>query len=168
MKKLTVPIMTLLVSTSLDVSGEIDVTLTKLTQLTPEFHLVKPGETLSDILFSPNVKPIYGKKGYLKKVLSKNQHLQNHLGNRIYPGNVIYLFDLTKYLSKGEFENFKNDHPDLRKRFPANNDGQDLIDVPHQKEMTLDKTSKEMMYPNENLETIKSASQSLSFQTNSG
>jgi LysM repeat protein len=53
-------------------------------------YIVKPGETLSDILFSFNVKPIYGKKGYLFQTLKLNPKIsKNH--HKIYPGMKIKL-----------------------------------------------------------------------------
>lgn len=55
------------------------------------YYIAKPGDTLSQILYVHNIKPIYGKKGTLKKVLALNKKLVKTDGNRIIPGMRIRL-----------------------------------------------------------------------------
>jgi hypothetical protein len=52
-------------------------------------HIVKKDETLSEILYNLNLRPVYGKKGYLAIVLAQNKYkIKKH---KIFPGNRIVL-----------------------------------------------------------------------------
>lgn len=55
-----------------------------------QIHVLKPGETLSDILYSKNLKPLYGKDKWVQKVLEMN-HLKSTDANKIKKGFPIIL-----------------------------------------------------------------------------
>lgn len=54
-------------------------------------HVVQPKDTLSEVLYSLGLTPIYGKDGYLTLILKKNPWLIQNQGNLIKPGEVISL-----------------------------------------------------------------------------
>lgn len=55
------------------------------------YYVVKDGDTLSDILYSQKIKPLYGKHGTLNKILALNPHLKKHQGNQIFQGTRLVL-----------------------------------------------------------------------------
>ncbi len=57
----------------------------------PVIHIVKKGETLSQILYKMKSMPIYGKKGSLEKTIALNPFLKNKSGNFILPKMKIIL-----------------------------------------------------------------------------
>ena len=57
-------------------------------------YVVKKHDTLSNILYLKNLKPIYGKSGMLAHTLRLNPHIKlKGNGNKIYPGMRIILVD---------------------------------------------------------------------------
>jgi hypothetical protein len=56
-----------------------------------EIYIVKKGDTLSSILFSKNIKPIYGKRGALASTLKLNPNINVHGGYKIFPSMRIIL-----------------------------------------------------------------------------
>lgn len=58
---------------------------------TNEIHLVKKGETLTEILYSMKFRPVYGPNGKLENVLALNPAIKKSKGNKIYPGMKILL-----------------------------------------------------------------------------
>lgn len=54
-------------------------------------YVAKQGDTLSEVLYENNFKPIYGKKGALKQTLKLNPGIRYDKGNKIYPGTKIVL-----------------------------------------------------------------------------
>jgi hypothetical protein len=54
-------------------------------------HVVRSGETLSNILYDLNLKPIYGKHGTLKEALLLNPKINNRKDYKVYPGEKIKL-----------------------------------------------------------------------------
>lgn len=56
-----------------------------------ETYTVKRGDVLSSILYSKNLKPIYGKDGTLLKVIKINNELKASRGNHIFPKMKINL-----------------------------------------------------------------------------
>ncbi|MFN3696288.1 MAG: hypothetical protein ACK4VO_02510, partial [Pseudobdellovibrio sp.] len=58
---------------------------------TAETYVVRQGDTLSQILYNKNFKPIYGKNGFLLKVVEHNRLLKDSKGNILYPGMKISL-----------------------------------------------------------------------------
>lgn len=59
-------------------------------------HRVEVGETLSQILYSYNLKPIYSKDGSLVNTIFYNQLLIKENGNFILPGQIIRLVEAGK------------------------------------------------------------------------
>jgi hypothetical protein len=55
-----------------------------------QIHLLKPGETLSDLLYSKDYKPLYGKNNWVAKVLEMN-HLKLEDAGKIKKGYPIIL-----------------------------------------------------------------------------
>lgn len=53
-------------------------------------YIVGAGDTLSEIIFKKNLRPVYGKNGYLDKIRELNPKLKNS-GDLIYPGDKIIL-----------------------------------------------------------------------------
>lgn len=68
-------------------------TMLSLNALAEDFYTVRPGETLSDILFAKEIGPIYGKYGNLQKMLALNPKLKNTNGDKLIPGMKIRLVD---------------------------------------------------------------------------
>ena len=54
-------------------------------------HIVRRGETLSNILYNLNLEPIYGKNGALKEALLLNPKISIRKNYKIYPGEKIKL-----------------------------------------------------------------------------
>lgn len=63
-------------------------------------HVAKEGDTLSDILYAHNVKPIYGKRGMLLKTLKLNPKIKYSKGDKIFPGTLITVPD--EFVSQDE------------------------------------------------------------------
>lgn len=55
-----------------------------------QIHILKPGETLSEILYSKNYKPLYGKENWVEKVLEMN-HLSKEDAPKIKKGYPVIL-----------------------------------------------------------------------------
>lgn len=58
---------------------------------TPQVYRVKPGDTLSQILFSMNLGPLYGPKGFVAQIAKLNQKMVRDGGDGIRPGGLIII-----------------------------------------------------------------------------
>ena len=54
-------------------------------------YIAKKGDTLSDVLYQNDFKPIYGANGALEKTLKINPDIKYENGNKIFPGTKIVL-----------------------------------------------------------------------------
>ena len=54
-------------------------------------YIAKKGDTISDVLYANDFKPIYGKGGALEQTLKKNPDIKYENGNKIFPGTKITL-----------------------------------------------------------------------------
>lgn len=54
-------------------------------------YVAKEGDTISDVLYAHNFKPIYGTRGALEKTLKLNPSVKMDKGNKIFPGTKIIL-----------------------------------------------------------------------------
>lgn len=54
-------------------------------------YIAKKGDTLSDVLYENDYKPIYGKGGALEQTLKINPNIKYEKGNKIFPGTKIIL-----------------------------------------------------------------------------
>ena len=57
-------------------------------------YIAKEGDTLSDILYQNNIKPIYGRRGMLKEILKLNPKMRHAKGNLIHTGEKIILIEM--------------------------------------------------------------------------
>jgi hypothetical protein len=55
------------------------------------FYRVKAHDSVSEVLLRFGIKPIYGKSGTLSRTLDLNPKTKAFRGNRIYPGELLYL-----------------------------------------------------------------------------
>jgi hypothetical protein len=67
-------------------------------------YKVEKNDTLSKILKSHSLKPIYGKNGSLEEVLKLNPKKQKNRGNYILPGEIILLPKTTLQAQKDEIK----------------------------------------------------------------
>lgn len=63
-----------------------------LPALSAGYYIVTPGDTVSHILHRAGLRPIYGKKGFLKEIGNLNSHLSEDI-NKIKPGQKIFFSD---------------------------------------------------------------------------
>jgi hypothetical protein len=54
-------------------------------------YIAKKGDTLSDVLYKNDYKPIYGRGGSLEQTLKINPDIKYEKGNKIFPGTKIVL-----------------------------------------------------------------------------
>lgn len=54
-------------------------------------YIAKKGDTLSDVLYENDYKPIYGRGGALEQTLKINPNIKYENGNKIFPGTKIVL-----------------------------------------------------------------------------
>ncbi|MEA9357444.1 hypothetical protein SHI21_14550 [Bacteriovorax sp. PP10] len=54
-------------------------------------YIAKKGDTLSDVLYENDYKPIYGRGGALEQTLKINPDIKYEKGNKIFPGTKIVL-----------------------------------------------------------------------------
>lgn len=67
-------------------------------------YIAKEGDTLSEILYQNNLKPIYGRSGTLEEVLKLNPEMRPAKGDRIRPGKKIILVEMPAEESLGPVE----------------------------------------------------------------
>lgn len=93
-------------------------------------YTVKPKDTLSEVLYSLGLKPIYGEDGYLTIILKKNPWLMRSQGDLIRPGEKITLEQI--------LQNIQNDVP---LKAPAGTMESPPPNIPH------DETPEQTMVP---------------------
>lgn len=54
-------------------------------------YIAKKGDTLTDVLYQKDYKPIYGRGGALEQTLKINPNIKYEKGNKIFPGTKIVL-----------------------------------------------------------------------------
>ena len=55
-------------------------------------HIVRRGETLSEILYRYDIKPLYGKNGSVLRTINSNPQLKSSKGNSLEPGQGLKLY----------------------------------------------------------------------------
>ncbi len=78
-----------------------------------DFYVVKKGDTLSNILFTKKIFPVYGHGGSLAKTLKLNPNIRLSGGNKIFPKTKIILFN-TKSSDKIIASDIRHQTSDIR------------------------------------------------------
>ncbi len=77
--------------TTIIIVGMVYAPIASAANSTVYFYRVKEKDALSNILWNCGIAPLYGKKGSLRVVLAANPRLAQNGGNRVYPGEIIYI-----------------------------------------------------------------------------